>query len=95
MLRHWIKSFITDTASRPESTLGAGNASRLDTEPGLREHLQSVGKYVKAQDIVDYVNRPEVVAKYGPSISICLKTAQHWMESLGYTWATMSGTYFY
>jgi len=95
-LRHWIKSFIVDPSIVPTDAWGTRNISRLDTKQDLheelREHLQSVGKYVRAQDIVDYLSRPEVKAKYGPSIS--LKTAQRWMESLGYVWAnTPTGCY--
>jgi hypothetical protein len=68
------------------------------TEPDLRDklrgHLQGVGKYVKAQDLVNYLDRSEVKGKYGASISITLKTAQRWMEWLGYTWAdTPTGCY--
>ena len=98
ILRHWIKSFIIDTASLPTNAWGSGNVSRLDTEPGLceelREHLQSIGKYIKAQDLVDYLDRPEVKAKYSATISVSLKTAQRWMETLGYMWAdTLTGCY--
>ena len=44
-------------------------------------------KYVKAQDVVDYLDHPEVKTKYGASVSISLKIAQRWMECLGYAWA--------
>jgi hypothetical protein len=98
VLRHWIKSFIADSASLPVSAWGNGNVSRLDAEPELhdklRDHLQSIGKYVKAQDLVDYLDRPEVKERYSPSISITLKTAQRWMERLGYSWTnTPAGCY--
>ena len=98
VLRHWIKAFLIDNTSLPVTTWGTKNVSRLDAEPGLQDelsnHLRSIGKYVKAQDLVDYLDRPEVKGKYGPSISISLKTAQRWMEWLGYTWAnTPAGCY--
>ncbi|KAF9646881.1 hypothetical protein BDM02DRAFT_3064740, partial [Thelephora ganbajun] len=50
----------------------------------LRAHLQSCGKYVKAQDLVDYLDRDEVKARYNAGVSIFLKTTQRWMEDLGY-----------
>ena len=87
-LRHWIKSFIIDHNALPTDARGSGNASRLDTEDGLREelrtHLQGCGKYVRAQDLVDYLDREEVKTRYNPSVSISLKTAQRWMKNLGY-----------
>jgi len=89
-LRHWIKSFIIDRGALPTNAWGSGNVSRLDTEDGLRDelrtHLQSCGKYVRAQDLVEYLDRDEVKARYNASISISLKTAQRWMEGLGYDW---------
>lgn len=98
ILRHWIKAFIIDTTSLPTNAWGTGNVSHLDTEPNLREelceHLRSIGKYVKAQDVIDHLNRPEVKAKYSASLPLSLKTAQRWMETLGYTWAnTPTGCY--
>ena len=89
-LQHWIKSFIIDRNALPTNTWGSGNVSRLDTEDGLRDelraHLQSCGKYVRAQDLVEYLDRDEVKAHYNASTSISLKTAQRWMEGLGYDW---------
>jgi hypothetical protein len=89
-IRHWIKSFITDRNTLPTNAWGCGNASRLDTDDGLRDelrtHLRSCGKYVKAQDLVDYLDRDEVKARYNASVSISLKTAQRWMEYIGYDW---------
>jgi hypothetical protein len=89
-LRHWIKSFVTDRNALPTNAWGCGNVSRLDTEDGLRDelrtHLQSRGKYVRAEDLVDYLNRDEVKARFGASVSVSLKTAQRWMEALDYHW---------
>ena len=85
-LRRWIKSFITNTNALPTNAWGSGNTSHLDTEDGLRDklrtHLQGRGKYVRAQDLVDYLNHDEVKARYNASTSISLKTAQRWMEDL-------------
>jgi hypothetical protein len=89
-LRHWIKSFIADRNALPTNAWGSGNLSRLDADDGLRDelraHLQSCGKYVRAQDLVDYLNRDQVKTHYNASVSISLKTAQRWMEDLGYEW---------
>ena len=98
-IRRWIHSFIRDPTSLPTDAWGLGNTSRLDTVDGLREdlqrHLQSIGKYVKAEDLVEYLNREDVKAWYGDeSISISSATARRWMTRLGYQWAdTPSGQY--
>ncbi|KAF9642330.1 hypothetical protein BDM02DRAFT_3241077 [Thelephora ganbajun] len=88
LLHHWIKSFIIDTTSLPT------NAWEPDLREELCNHLQSIGKYVKAQDVVNYLDCPGVKAKYSTTISVSLKTAQCWMKSLGYVWAnTPTGCY--
>jgi DNA-directed RNA polymerase subunit N (RpoN/RPB10) len=51
-------------------------------------HLQSLGPYIRAQDIVDFVKLPENMAKFKLKKSISLATAQRWMKKLGYRWTT-------
>ena len=97
-LRSWIKSFIADAGILPTDAWGTSKLSRLDTEPELRqdleEHLHGIGKYVRAQDIVDYLDLPQVKEKYGASAPISLTTAQRWMQTLRYRWGnTPTGCY--
>lgn len=42
-------------------------------------HLQSKGKYIKAQDIVCFLDLPEMKAQHGYSKTISLRTAQRWL----------------
>ena len=98
VLRRWIHAFIADPTSLPTNDWGSGNVSRLDTEDGLREelrtHLQSIGKYVKAEDLVKYLGRHDTKTKYGATISISIATARRWMVKLNYLWTdTPSGQY--
>jgi hypothetical protein len=98
VLRHWIHMFIMDPKSLPTNAWGAGNICRLDTDDGLREelqnHLQSIGKYVKAEDLVEYLGRHDTKIRYGATASISLATAKRWMVKLDYRWAdTPSGQY--
>ena len=98
VLRHWIHTFILDPKSLPTNAWGSGNICRLDTEDGLREelrsHLQGIGKYVKAEDLVAYLDRDNTRTRYGATISISIATAKRWMVKLGYHWAdTPSGQY--
>jgi hypothetical protein len=52
----------------------------------LKLHLQSLGKYVRAQDILDYINVVENRNRLGLKKTISLRTAQRWMGRLGYRW---------
>jgi hypothetical protein len=57
-----------------------------DLQEELFTHLQSLGKYVTARAIVDYLAKPTVEQQYNLSKTISLVTAQYWMEHTGYTW---------
>ncbi|KIO01875.1 hypothetical protein M404DRAFT_28385 [Pisolithus tinctorius Marx 270] len=52
----------------------------------LQLHLQSIGKYIHAQDLVNYLSNTENQTRLGFKKAISLKTAQHWMGQLGYRW---------
>ena len=98
ILRHWIRGFILNPASLPTNAWGSGTTCRLDTEDGLQEelrnHLQGIGKYVKAEDLAEYLGRDDTRTRYGATISISITTAKRWMAKLGYRWAdTPSGQY--
>ena len=41
---------------------------------------------MRAHDLVNYLGCDEVKTRYNASVSISLKTAQRWMEHLGYNW---------
>ncbi len=48
--------------------------------------LQGIGKFVRAQDIVEYVDRPAVKERLKLKKTISLATAQRWMKTVGYRW---------
>ena len=50
----------------------------------LHLHLQSIGKYVRAMDVVHFLDRLEVQKKYGLKKTISLRTARRWMKKMGY-----------
>ncbi|KAG0708007.1 hypothetical protein DFH29DRAFT_979596 [Suillus ampliporus] len=54
--------------------------------PHIKLHFQSIGKYVSAQEIVNYLSDPEVQSCHGLSKTVSLATAQRWMHKLGYHW---------
>lgn len=79
-LRAWTRDFIADRHVLPYSCMGTWNESLLDKKPELKteisEHLMSIGKYVRALDIVEFLEQPDVQFRHGLSEGISLSTAQ-------------------
>lgn len=96
-LRKWTKDYIQDRHALPTTNFGTGNISIIedeDLEQELLAHLQEIGKYIRAMDIVDYMNKDEVKDTYGLKKGISLATAQRWMRHLGFRWSkTPTGQY--
>ncbi|KAJ6579051.1 hypothetical protein DFH09DRAFT_913409 [Mycena vulgaris] len=57
-----------------------------DVAGDIHLHLQSLGKWVSATDIVRYVATPEFQARLSVKRKIKLRTAQSWMKKMGYRW---------
>jgi len=57
-----------------------------DLAADLHLHLQTIGKYVKAGDIVEYLSDKGVQRKFGMKKVISLATAKCWMHKFGYQW---------
>jgi hypothetical protein len=77
-LRSWSKAYIEDRNALPVQALRR-TPSRIDDESlaaDLKLHLQSLGKYIRAQDIVDYINVVENRNRLGLKKTISLRTAQ-------------------
>jgi hypothetical protein len=95
-LREWARAFMADRDDLPVNLYGAASVSMLakgDLASAIFRHLQSVGKYVKAMDIVWYLDNPDVQAKYGLNQTISLATAKRWMALMDYRWTkTPKGT---
>ncbi|KAF8834175.1 hypothetical protein BDN67DRAFT_992719 [Paxillus ammoniavirescens] len=52
----------------------------------LHTHLQSIGKYVKAANLVQYLSDSLVQKRFGMKSTISLAIAKRWMHTLGYHW---------
>ena len=52
----------------------------------IHAHLQSKGKFVKAMDLVDFMDTPEMREHSGLKKQIDISTAQWWMKKLDYRW---------
>lgn len=90
-LRKRAQAFIHDRHDLPFEMRGIDSKHSLLDNDELREkvvaHLVSVGKYVRALDIVELLARNEVQVEFGLKKTIGLSTAQGWMHELGYRWA--------
>jgi hypothetical protein len=88
-LRSVTKSYVLDRITPPTNPYGMWSSSRLedpDIANEIHEHLQSVGKYVRAQDIVDYLDKEDVKTRFGMKKTISLATAKRWMHRMDYRW---------
>ncbi|KAH7903859.1 hypothetical protein BJ138DRAFT_1019952, partial [Hygrophoropsis aurantiaca] len=88
-LRKWSKMYINDRNNLPIHLYGMSSVSRIEDESLAAEiqvHLQSIGKFIKAMDIVQYIADPEVRKRHGLKRPISLATAQRWMKKLDYRW---------
>ncbi|KIK76127.1 hypothetical protein PAXRUDRAFT_18429 [Paxillus rubicundulus Ve08.2h10] len=85
----WTKAFISDRDELPFDLYGASKISKLNDEEltsELHAHLQSVGKFVKAANLVQYISDNNVQKQFGFKSTISLATAKRWMHVLGYCW---------
>jgi hypothetical protein len=90
-LRQWSRRFLDDREDLPFSLNGAWKKSMLDRSEGLVQaihlHLQSLGPYICAMDIVRYLGDPEVQQEHGLTHGISLATAKRWLEAMDYRWS--------
>ena len=84
-----MHAFIQDRNEIPKNQYGQGNKSVIDDDDLAQEihvHLQGIGKYIKAEDIVQYCAQPEMLACLKCTKTISLAIACHWLEKMGYCW---------
>ncbi|KZV69533.1 hypothetical protein PENSPDRAFT_608568 [Peniophora sp. CONT] len=96
-LREWARCMLVDQEDLPYNLYGSWSVSLLkqgELAQDLYLHLQSVGKYVAADDIVKYLARPDVQKKHDLKGTISLATAKRWMHLMDYRWTkTPQGQY--
>ncbi|KAJ3506528.1 hypothetical protein NLJ89_g6819 [Agrocybe chaxingu] len=88
-IKEKAREFIR-TQKPPDNPYGTWSCAKIEEDEVLKQeiglHLQGKGKYVKANDIVIYLNEPEVKQKWGLKKTISTATAKRWMKKLGYRW---------
>ena len=90
-LRKWGRAFIIDREDLPFNASGHFNESLLEDETLAQEinlHLQGLGKYVKAMDIVHFLDTPDMKTRLNRETTIHLATAQRWMHKMSFRWTT-------
>jgi hypothetical protein len=89
-LREWVRAFVVDREDLPVNPFGHWNESVIDKDPMIAQeihtHLQGIGKFVKAMDLVNFMDTPEMRANCGLKKRIDVSTAQRWMKKLDYCW---------
>lgn len=67
-LRLWARELISDSRELPRVNHGGGIRSVIDDDDiaqDIKIHLQGIGKYIKAQDIVNFCATPEMLVRLG------------------------------
>jgi hypothetical protein len=78
-LQEWACNFVDNCEEISENQYGQGNKLAIDNEDLAQEihlHLQSIGKYIKAKDIVQYCGTPEMLECLKCTKLITLVTAR-------------------
>lgn len=66
----------------PRLNHGGGTQSIVDDDDiaqDIKIYLQGVGKFIKAQDIIDFCGTPEMLERFGRTKSISESTARRWL----------------
>ncbi|KAF9503146.1 hypothetical protein BS47DRAFT_1374494 [Hydnum rufescens UP504] len=89
-LCEWSCAYVKDPKDLPINPYGTWNVSMLVSDEDLVQdialHLQSLGQYISAQDIVHYLDTPKMKTHLGLKKTISHKTAARWIHIMGYWW---------
>ena len=86
----WTWAIIDNCEDLPVNPYGTWIKSVIDKHleiaQELHAHLQSIGKFVKAMDLVDFMDTPKMQLHSGLKKWLDILTSQHWMWKLDYCW---------
>ncbi|KAF8597420.1 hypothetical protein BDV93DRAFT_452909, partial [Ceratobasidium sp. AG-I] len=86
-LRRWARILIDNPDADFDNPYGRSVHSAIEDEDFQHDlflYLQTRGRAVKADDIVQYTTQPDVLAQLGRTQPVALRTAQKWMSLLGF-----------
>ncbi|KAJ7933259.1 hypothetical protein B0H13DRAFT_1505367, partial [Mycena leptocephala] len=87
----WVIAFTKDATNLPTAEYGKSNESVLEDDDLAQEihlHLQTLGSFVSAQDVANYMSSDEMKAQLNLKHGISLRTAQRWMKRMKYRWTS-------
>ena len=90
-LKKWTRTLIANHEALPWNIYGWWNTSLLQDEDlaqKIHVHLQGIGKFVNAMDIVHYLDTLEMKASLKLKKGISHATVQQWMHIMDYRWTT-------
>ena len=82
-------AFFKDFKTLPQHVYGSQTSPILtdeDLKNEIMEYLQSKGKFVSAQDVMDCMRQPQVLGCLKRQKPITVQTARRWMQVMGYCW---------
>lgn len=86
-LRHWAGDFLVDPTALPVPAYKKTSHAMVEDEGLAQEiglHLQGVGKYFVAADVVRFMGQADVLARYGLVRPISERTARRWLQIMEY-----------
>jgi hypothetical protein len=86
-LRFLTRQFIQDRKILPVNPYGDWNDSMLvdeDLVNDLNLYLQEIGKEISGKKVQEFLNREDIRSKHGIDKPICERTAQRYLNELGY-----------
>jgi hypothetical protein len=94
----WTRTFIRDCShsSLPGHHFGHSESHIHDEDHilAIREHISTLDQYFSAQNVVDFIKRPEILDRFELRRPISLSTATNWLHEMGYTFAHHKGLYY-
>lgn len=86
------RAFIHDRTNIPFNPFGKWNHSQLKDCKELRDeietHLASIGRYIHAVHLYEYLKHPDVQQRYSMTGGISLATAKRWLfDDLDFRWS--------
>lgn len=88
-IRQWAHNFLEDWTKLPLHRYGTWSIPFLfkgELCIDLSEHLQGLGLYICASNVVDYMDQPDVQEKHSLNHGLSISQAQHWLEMMGFHW---------
>ncbi|KAJ6464252.1 hypothetical protein C8R47DRAFT_933222, partial [Mycena vitilis] len=88
-LRTMVRAFIADRTMLPLNPYGYWTTSMLvdeELQGEINLYLQELGKEITAEKLVEFLARPEVMQKHGITRRISVRTAERYLQELGYRW---------